>query len=408
MFLFGREARQYRELMDELRTVCRRAAQGDFAARIVHTKPFGKLADVPVALNRLLDLTDAFVRESGASLQFASQGKFFRPFMLRGMLGDFRRGAGTINDARLSMKGRTEEAEHLAAVERQRQAQEQAARSERLAHADSFQQNVATIAGSVQAAGQQLADSATAMRGEIDAMRASAESAAVAAVQATSNTSTVAEAAQLLAASVAKVSGQAAESRAASEAVASELERAGQAVADLATANRKIDEVTEFIRAVSFQTNLLALNASVEAARAGAAGSGFAVVAQEVRQLAHKTTEAAKSIAEQIGAIRQASDRTIRSIEEIRGQAHGLNGRVVAISDAVREQAASTADISNNIQAAAERTEQVSTNIVKVSAAAGHAAELADGVKTASAQLSDTSEVLGGKVGEFLAYVREI
>lgn len=406
--LIGRQARRYRDLLTELRSVCQRAAKGDFTARIANTEPFGHLADVPVALNRLLDLTDAFIRESGASLQFAAKGKYYRPFMLRGMVGDFRRGAGIINDARLSMKNKAEEAERLTAAENQRQEEARVARAERLAHADKFQQNVAAIAGRVQSAAQELAEGATSMRREIDSMRASAENVAVAAAQANNNTSAVAAAAEQLAASVAEVSRQCAESRASSESVARELERAGQAVADLAAVNRKIDEVTEFIRSVSFQTNLLALNASVEAARAGAAGAGFAVVAQEVRQLAHKTTDAAKSIAEQIGAIRKASDRTIKSITEIRAQAGGLNERVIAISDAVREQATSTAEISDNIQAAAGRAEEVSINISRVSAAAAHVGKLADGVESASVGLGDTADGLGNKVGEFLDFVREI
>src|SRR3546814_20394292 len=91
------------------------------------------------------------------------------------------------------------------------------------------------------------------------------------------------------------------------------------------------------MKGVAFQTNQRALNASVEAARAGEAGKGFAVVAQEVRNLAQKTAEAARSIADQIGEIKQASGHTIDSIHAIRGEADGLNERVAAIPESVQE-----------------------------------------------------------------------
>ncbi len=78
-----------------------------------------------------------------------------------------------------------------------------------------------------------------------------------------------------------------------------------RAIADLAEAAQKIDDVVKLIQSVAGQTNLLALNATIEAARAGAAGKGFAVVASEVKALAVQTAKATDVIAGQIagGAI---------------------------------------------------------------------------------------------------------
>jgi methyl-accepting chemotaxis protein len=89
--------------------VCSQAAGGDLNTRATGFKEYGDLAGILHSINQILDLTDAFVRESGASLQAASQGKFHRAFLERGMLGDFRRGASIINDARESMKVAAEE-----------------------------------------------------------------------------------------------------------------------------------------------------------------------------------------------------------------------------------------------------------------------------------------------------------
>ena len=96
----------YRKAFEQAEEVCLRAAAGDLEARIIDIEDYGELADCLSAINRLLDMTDAYVRESSASLEFASQRKYFRPFLLRGMLGDFRRGAAVINRARESMETR--------------------------------------------------------------------------------------------------------------------------------------------------------------------------------------------------------------------------------------------------------------------------------------------------------------
>lgn len=79
--------------------VCRAASRGDLEKRLLGIDADGELGDLLHAINHLLDMTDAFVREATASLEYASKGKFFRRVLLQGMLGSFRRASGSINSA---------------------------------------------------------------------------------------------------------------------------------------------------------------------------------------------------------------------------------------------------------------------------------------------------------------------
>lgn len=398
-----------RAALETIATVCERAAAGDLSARVTDTESHGELAPVMHGLNRLLDRTDAFIREAGASLTYAAEGKYYRTFLLRGMPGDFRRGAEVINTARGAMQAKAEAAARLEReVTEQREAMEARARNERGQLADQFERDVMSVVGSVETAVAALQENAATMAGEIRAVHEQSATISQAADQAAANAQAVASAAEELNASVAEIDRQVRDSRGASTAVTEEVARAGDAVQQLAAANRKIDEVVEFIKAVAFQTNLLSLNASVEAARAGEAGKGFAVVATEVRSLAQKTAEAAKSIADQIGAIQRASDNTIAAIDVIRSQAATLDERIGVIADSVREQAGATADISSNIQDAAAGIESVSASMRDISTAAGVAGNAANEVGAASDGLKGQSAQLGDQVRRFLAYIRAL
>ena len=85
--------------INEATRVCASAAKGDLEARILNIDEASEFAPMLHAINHMLDMTDAFVREAGASLSFASQGKYFRRVLPHGFRGSFKQTARTINEA---------------------------------------------------------------------------------------------------------------------------------------------------------------------------------------------------------------------------------------------------------------------------------------------------------------------
>src|SRR5262249_25130100 len=93
----------YRHWIARAADVCERAARGDLEARLLRVPLGGDLGRMLLGINHLLDMTDAFVRESQAALQHAAEGKFFRLVVLRGMLGSFRQASRAGNSATEAM-----------------------------------------------------------------------------------------------------------------------------------------------------------------------------------------------------------------------------------------------------------------------------------------------------------------
>lgn len=99
------EVEQYQNILQRVVEVASEAANGNLEARLLHCDEFDKMRPVARSVNHLLDMTDAFLRESGAALEHASQGKFFRRVLLRGMRGTFRHKSQLINEATDKMAG---------------------------------------------------------------------------------------------------------------------------------------------------------------------------------------------------------------------------------------------------------------------------------------------------------------
>ncbi|WP_249306830.1 methyl-accepting chemotaxis protein, partial [Pseudomonas viridiflava] len=99
------------------------------------------------------------------------------------------------------------------------------------------------------------------------------------------------------------------------------VEDATQEVQGLAVMATDISKVLDVIRAIAEQTNLLALNAAIEAARAGEAGRGFAVVADEVRALAHRTQQSTSEIEQMISSIQKSTGAAVSAMSHTNAQA---------------------------------------------------------------------------------------
>ena len=144
---------------------------------------------------------------------------------------------------------------------------------------------------------------------------------------------------------------------------------ADQLVGQLSSGASRIGDVVKLIRAIAEQTNLLALNATIEAARAGEAGRGFAVVASEVKTLASQTAKATEEIAGQIGAIQGSTAEAVEAIRQISGVMGDISRFTSSIAASVEEQSASTQEIGRNVQQAASGAKELAGNMATVTEA---------------------------------------
>jgi len=189
--------------------------------------------------------------------------------------------------------------------------------------------------------------------------------------------------------------------------IAGQVKETAAMVETLGSRSEEIGDIINTIEDIADQTNLLALNAAIEAARAGEQGRGFAVVADEVRALAERTTKATRQIAETIKNIQQETRCAVTAMEvgvqeaeqgrneaaksgvalqHILDQVNSLTMQVSQIATAAEEQTATTNEITNNIQQITEVVQLNANGSHESAEAASQLARLSDELRELMAQ----------------------
>jgi methyl-accepting chemotaxis protein len=301
-----------------------------------------------------------------------------------------------------ALKVRELEAEQRAAAERAEVEKREAMHR----MADDFERSVGQIVDGVASASTELNNTAQSMTSISREVNDQARNVAHSSEVASTNVQTVAAASEELASSIQEISRQVAQSTDISGKAVGAVDGTARRMESLKVSADKIGEVVNLINDIAEQTNLLALNATIEAARAGEAGKGFAVVASEVKNLANQTARATDEIGGQVSGVANATREAVEAMAEISAVIQDMSEISGAIAAAIEEQDAATGEIARNVQEASQKTDEVTSTIGIVTEASTEAGQASDEVLSASSELSLQAEELRKQINQFVHQVR--
>jgi methyl-accepting chemotaxis protein len=258
--------------LQAISATCAAGARGDLEPRVPFLGDDPDLAAARMAVNRMLDVLDAYVRESSAAIYASSHGRYYRRLLEGGLHGAFRTGALTIDAGREAMKVASENLTGAA--------------TGRATLAEDLESTILGVS-------EQMAAAATQMGATAEGVVTYARDAV------------------------------------------NEAARATETVNSLRASTEEIRTSVDLITQIAAQTRLLALNATIEAARAGEAGRGFTVVAAEVKSLADEAAHSSDTIVARVNAVEGAATEAISALEGVTQRIREMDSMINDISAAV-------------------------------------------------------------------------
>jgi methyl-accepting chemotaxis protein len=186
------------------------------------------------------------------------------------------------------------------------------------------------------------------------------------------------------------------------------VEQSSAMVSELNQSVQTIGEVTQVIKEIADQTNLLALNAAIEAARAGEQGRGFAVVADEVRKLAERTSSSTNDISAMVGRIRQETDAAVQAIRDVGQRVYQGKQNLQQARDSQQQMVDATTamlniatDIAEHTRQESQAVEESAQNMEQIAALASDNNQSIESVTQASQNLQQLAQSLQQQLQQF-------
>ena len=383
MFSFSRD----REAIRRATRIVAAVADGDFEQRIIGVSSDPEVAAMEIAINRLIDRTDAYLRESQTCVEYVRKNTHFRLIPETGMVGSFRNAARAVNTTLYAIKSRHDGFLDLGSR---------------------LETQLSEVMGNV-------SSTISALRGNADALdttsgQASEQCTTVAAgaEEASINMQSVAASAEELTSSIEEINRQVVQSAGLADQAVEKSRAMNQTITGLDGVTDRIGDIVKLIQGIADQTNLLALNATIEAARAGEAGRGFAIVAQEVKTLAGQTADATDQISHQISELQGTMSGAVTANTDISSAIEQINAACNAIATAVTQQSAATAEIARNVSEAALGTGDVSNGIGVVQNATQTTRDMVASVMTSTDTLTTQEENLNALRGNIVSFLEDV